>query len=103
MPSCKYSGYVVFVHGDGTVFVNDFPLHETVEEAVRAMLAIIDGERSLDFDIRSGRGKNDPETEQRYETMREDARNLRPVELGEGRILQAVPVTKANTINKEPS
>jgi len=73
-------------------------LHDA-DEAVRAMITIIDEERSLDFDIRSGHTP-DPETEQEYERMRNDAGQFRNIDLGNGRTLYAMPVTGANTINK---
>jgi len=77
---------------------NSFPLHDH-DEAVCTMIAIIDEEQNLDFDIRSGCIPN-PETEQKYERMRNDARQLDNIDLGDGRTLYALPVTEADAIKR---
>jgi hypothetical protein len=91
MSSHECLGYLVFVIDDGVVLENTFPLHDT-GEAVRTMNTILDEERHLDFDLRSGRPP-DPETEARYAALREEAGRLRSVELGPGRKLHIVSVT----------
>ena len=87
----KCLGYVVFVIDNGVLHGNSFPLHDH-DEAVCTMIAIINEEQSLDFDIRSGRTP-DPETEQKYERKRNDAGQLHNIDLGDGRTLYALPVT----------
>ena len=98
MFSHEYLGYVVFVIDNGVPHGNALTLHDA-DEAVRAMITIIDEERSLDFDIRSGHTP-DPESEQKYERMRNDARQLDNIDLENGRILNALPVTGADAIKR---